>query len=136
MEPTGKERGKDMGEKAGLRVSLTIKRRHVKEASADCFIKRTHVQRNRVPVKGVRKVWGTLRSTTAIAVENTLRTPTNINAKGLVVKWKLKTACNDSGQVVKWWFVVRGEESVLEQLQKEWPTMSIQRKARLHPSSN
>ena len=86
-----------------------------------------------MPVKGARKVWGTLRSTTTHAVENTLRTLTNINAKGLVVKRKFKTARNDSGRVVKWWFVVRGEESVLEQLQKEWPTISIQTSWRLEP---
>ena len=102
-------------------------------ASADCFIERTHVHRNCVPVKGARKVWGTLRSRTTHAVENTLRTLTNINAKGLVVKRKFKTARNDSGRVVKWWFVVRGEESVLEQLQKEWPTISIQTSWRLEP---
>jgi len=34
---------------------------------------------------------------------------------------------------VKWWFVVRGKESVLEQLQKEWPTISIQTSWRLEP---
>jgi len=34
---------------------------------------------------------------------------------------------------VKWWFVVRGEESVLEQLQKEWPTISIQTSWSLEP---
>jgi len=41
-----------------------------------------------VPVKGARKVWSTLRSTTALAFENALRTLTNINAMGLVVKQK------------------------------------------------
>ena len=101
-------------------------------ASVNGSSERGHAHRKRIPVKGARKVWGTLRSTTTLAVENALKTLTSINAMGLVVKRKFKTARNDE-RVTKWWFVVRGEESVLEQLQKEWPAISVQTSWRLEP---
>ena len=90
-------------------------------------------RRNCVPLKGARKIWGTLRSTTTLAVENALKTLTRINVKSLIVKRKFKTAHNNKDRVTKWWFVIRDEESVLEQLQKEWPTISIQTSWRLEP---
>ncbi len=92
-----------------------------------------HVHKHRVPVKGARKVWGTLRSTTKVAVENAIKNLTNTSTKGLVVKRKFKTACNDASRVTKWWFVIRGEESVLEELQKEWPTIALQTSWKLEP---
>ena len=54
-----------------------------------------HVHRNRIPVKGARKAWGTLRGTTTLAVENALKTLTSINGMGLVVKRKFKMANKD-----------------------------------------
>jgi len=92
-----------------------------------------HGRRNRVLLKGARKIWGTLRTTTTLAVENALKTLTSINVKSLIVKRKFKTAHNNKDRVTKWWFVVRSEESILEQLQKEWPTISIQTSWRLEP---
>ena len=102
-------------------------------SNADGPSEQGHVHRNRIPVKGARKVWGTLRSTTTLAVENALKTLTSINTKGLAVKRKFKTARNDKDQVTKWWFVVRGEESVLEQLQNKWSAISVQTLWRLEP---
>ena len=74
-----------------------------------------------------------VRSTTTLAVEKAFKTVTSVSTKSLVVKRKFKTAHNDKDRVTKWWFVIRGEESVLEQLQKEWPTVGIQTSWRLEP---
>ena len=40
----------------------------------------------RVPVKGARKVWGTLKSTTVVAVTSAIRSATSIATKDLTVK--------------------------------------------------
>ena len=50
------------------------------------------------------------------------------------MKRKFKTSTgNNSKQIVRWWFVVRGEEKVLEQLQSEWGSVSIQTAWKLEP---
>ena len=77
-------------------------------------------------VKGARKIWGTLRSTTTTAIERALSTLTKISSKDVVVKRKYKTAQRDPHRVTKWWFVLRGKEEVLQQLQEEWPSVALQ----------
>ena len=88
----------------------------------------------RVQVSGARKVWGTLKTTTATAVSNALKSLTNIPSNSLTVKRKFKTTTRDtSKQIVHWWFVIRGEEKVLERLQNEWSSVSIQTAWKLEP---
>ena len=88
----------------------------------------------RVQVSVARKVWGTLRTATATAVSNALKSLTNIPSNSLTVKRKFKTTTGDtSKQIVRWWFVIRGEEKVLEQLQNEWSSVSIQTAWKLEP---
>ena len=45
------------------------------------------------------------------------------------IKRKYKIATDDSNsaaqRVVRWWFVIRAKESVLEQLQKDWHQMAL-----------
>ena len=89
--------------------------------------------KNRMPVKGARKIWGTLRQTTSSAIQNTLKALTKSGSNGLTVKRKFKTALSDQNRVMKWWFVVRGEEQLLEQLQDEWPAVYVQTSWRLEP---
>ena len=89
--------------------------------------------KNRMPVKGARKIWGTLRHTTSFAIQNTLKALTKSGSNGLTVKRKFKTAPSDRNRVMKWWFVLRGEEQLLEQLQDEWPAVSTQTSWKLEP---
>ncbi len=89
--------------------------------------------KNQMPVKGARKVWGTLRHTTSSAIQNTLKILTKNGSNGLTVKRKFKTAPSDRNRVMKWWFVLRGEEQLLEQLQDEWPAVSAQTSWKLEP---
>jgi len=84
-------------------------------------------------VKGARKIWGTLRTTTTTAIERALSTLTKVSSKDVVVKRKYKTAQRDPHQVTKWWFVLRGEEEVLQQLQEEWPSVALQTTWKLQP---
>jgi len=90
-----------------------------------------HVHRTRV--NGARKVWGTVRGTTKTAVENTLHTLTKIPKNSLVIKRKYRTAQDNSNRVTRWWFVLRGEEEILAQLQEEWPVVALQTAWKLQP---
>ena len=86
-----------------------------------------------VSVPGARRIWGTLKSTTTRAVENVITTLTKVSGSELKIKRKYKTATGSSARVVRWWFVVRAEESVLEQVQKEWNQVAMQTDWKLTP---
>ena len=83
-----------------------------------------------VSVPGARRIWGTLKSTTTRAVEKVITTLTKVSSSELRIKRKYKTVAGNS---TRWWFVIRGQESVLEQLQKEWNFVAIQTNWKLTP---
>ena len=71
-----------------------------------------NVRRKRVSIDNARKVWGTLRSTTCSAVTNAIkRLVSEPLAETLLIKRKYKV--NASGSITKWWYVVRGENEML-----------------------
>jgi len=84
-------------------------------------------QREKVRIPGVRKVWGTMKSCTAHTVSNTIAQlcPT-VSAK-LQLRRKFKTSGSaNGGRTTKWWFVIRGAEDVLIELQDKWENIALQ----------
>jgi len=91
-----------------------------------------HKTKQRVLVEGKRKIWGTMKTTSTAAVSHTITTLTK--TAGLLVKRKFKTSHGEnSTRVSKWWFVVSGDEEVLKQLDKQWPSVSLQTKWSIEP---
>ena len=90
-------------------------------------------QPRRVPVTGARKIWGTVKYATAASVTSTLKTLAKLPVDAVFVKRKYKTAQNNKKQVVRWWFVVRGDERVLKDLESNWGSVSIQTAWKLEP---
>ena len=88
----------------------------------------------RVRVNGARKIWGTLKNTTVKGVSNALTVLGKVPSNALTIKRKYKTVNTDSKRVVRWWFVIRGEEKVLEQLENNWSSVGIQTAWKLEPS--
>ena len=86
-----------------------------------------------ISVPGARRIWGALKSTTTRAVEKVITSLTTVGGSELKIKRKYKTATDSSTRVVRWWFVVRAEEFVLEQLQKEWNQVALQTDWKLTP---
>ncbi len=88
--------------------------------------------KKRIPVENARKVWGTLRSTTCPVIINAIKQLTSapLGAR-LTVRRKFKTSQN--GTIKKWWFVVRGDKSDTELLEKEWPKIALQTGWKLEP---
>ena len=86
-----------------------------------------------VEVSGCRKVWGTIKSTTNAAVEKALTNIAKIPENALTVKRKYKVARDGSKRVVRWWFVIRGSEEILQQLQTNWGPIAIQTAWKLEP---
>ena len=89
-------------------------------------------QRPRVPVEGARKVWGTLRSATCHTVANAIQTVMNIPTSDLKIKRKFKTSPKDK-KIKIWWFVVRGDETTLDKLDKSWQQLKLQTNWTLEP---
>ena len=70
----------------------------------------------RETVEGVRRVWGTLRNCTYRTVLSTLRKLTSVG-ENVEVRRKFKKR---DGSEIRWWFLIRGDETVLQTLQMEW----------------
>jgi len=67
-------------------------------------------------VDGVRRVWGTMRGCSYRTVLSTLQRLTTV-AEKVEVRRKFKKR----GSIeVRWWFLIRGEQSVLQTLDQEW----------------
>ena len=82
------------------------------------------IQRERVAVKNARKIWGTLQSTTSLAVKNAIkRVISDSLASNLAVKRKYRA--NSDGSTT-WWFVVRGKQSDVELLETKWECITMQ----------
>ena len=82
-------------------------------------------------VVGARKIWGTLRTTTSNAVSSTL---SKLTSKGnqVQVKRKFKSIQN-TNKTVRWWFVIRGSEDMLQDIDSEWDHVSAQTNWKLEP---
>ena len=91
-----------------------------------------HVLKERISVIGARKIWGTLRSTTVTAVTRALETVTDLPIDQLSVKRKYKNMIN-SKKSVRWWFVIRGDESNLQKLEECWQLVSLQTNWKIEP---
>ena len=83
-------------------------------------------------VEGARKMWGALKSTTPSVVSSTLAKLTTVQQEELLVKRKYKEATSGDKPVL-WWFVIRGNEDVLQKLDNEWTKVSLQTTWKLLP---
>ena len=73
---------------------------------------------------GARKIWGTLRTTTSNAVSSTL---SKLTSKGNQVQVKRKyKSIQNTNKTARWWFVLRGSEDMLQEIENEWDHVSAQ----------
>ena len=79
----------------------------------------------RVTVHGVRRVWGTKKDASTTVVLQTIRQLTKIDPeKRLTVKRKFRDG--ESGRRDRWWFLIRGSEAALGELESLWSCVSLQ----------
>ena len=94
-------------------------------------------QRTKIKEEGKRKIWGTVKATSASAVKSKILSLFKTEAT-LDVKRKYRVR-NDGGRSAArdrrtvWWFILTGEEAVLRQLESEWSTINVQTKWSLEP---
>ena len=89
-------------------------------------------QRRKIPVVNARKVWGTLKPSTCSTVATVFKKLISQSlADRLTVKRKYTTNCN--GSVQRWWYVGRGEELDLAELEKAWEAIATQTGWKLEP---
>ena len=90
--------------------------------------------REKESVPGSRKLWETLRATTAAVVSSTIGKLTTVG-KLVEVKRKYKSQPNGStnNRNTKWWSILRGSEDVLKELEREWERVQLQTTWQLMP---
>ena len=94
---------------------------------AETNIRSSTSDKEKVIIEGKRKVWGTLRATSAGAVKNTIKALSKIEAAFEVKrKYHLRNGRGTNVQASKWWFIISGEETVLKQLSDGWNTVKLQ----------
>lgn len=96
--------------------------------------------RSKVEVKGKRKVWGTLKTTTMAAVKNAIKVISKVEGINIKHKYSLTKAQQArigreaaSTEFSKWWFVISGKESILDQLARNWDAVTLQSNWSLEP---
>ena len=129
----GKGKGKGKGNVKVKNVPVNAKGRDNSEQTHPISKPRSSENsRKSIPIENARKVWGTLRSTTYPVVMSAIKQLTSAPlGERLTIKRKFKTSQN--GTIKKWWFVVRGDKSDVEFLEKEWPKVALQTGWKLEP---
>ena len=84
---------------------------------------------NKVKVDGARRVWGTLRNCTTKAVSTTISKLCGISP----AKVKRKFKKNDTGRLVRWWYVIHDSEEVLSSLDTIWDKLQVHTSWKLEP---
>ena len=84
-----------------------------------------------VPLKGARKVWKTFKFVTVSVVSHAIHSITGISTDELSIKRKFRHSSEK--RVATWWFVIRGEDAVLEKLDSMWPQVQLQTNWELKP---
>ena len=79
---------------------------------------------------GVCRIWSTMKACTVPTVVKSITWLTGIGSN-IQVKRKYKT--HDKDKVVKWWYILRAEEAVLNQLEQEWEKVQLQTSWKLKP---
>ena len=70
-----------------------------------------------------------MKACTSLTVSSTIAQLCPTIAGKLQLRRKFKN--NDNGRVIRWWFLIRGEEDVLTELQHAWDRVSTQTSWRL-----
>ena len=79
--------------------------------------------REKVLVKGKRRVWGTLKAASGVTVKNTICQLTGSALDKVQVKRKYEKL---RGNKIRWWHILSGSESDLEALDKKWEGVKVQ----------
>ena len=75
----------------------------------------------KVRVEGVRRVWGTLKETTASSLKSTIMK----FSPSATLFVKRKTVRNDAGEIKTWWYVLHDSEEVLKVLEEKWEGLQM-----------
>ena len=102
----------------------------------ECQLNRHRPPKKGLLVQGARRIWGTLQTTSVRAVNNAISSLTNIPAKLTTIKMKYKVINNPSSQHIHRWFILRADETLLQDLENCWDSVALQTNGSTHLSYN
>ena len=82
-------------------------------------------------VQGVRRLWGTLKTTSVHAVKSALTKLTSVG-DAVSIKRKYKSL-DSSSHRIRWWFVMRADETTFATLEQEWHKVALQLSWKIEP---
>ena len=126
----GGARGRRTGGKSiGMPSSGAIDSGHSRSAAGD-----SDKHRAREVVIGVRRIWGTVKSSSHLSVKNAIVQLAGIeNIESIHVKRKYKSA---SAGKPRWWYIIHAEEeAILKPLEEKWENIKLQTGWRLERCS-
>jgi len=97
---------------------------HLKPNASKSMARKEHVQ-------GVCRLWGTFKTTSVQAGKSALTKLTSVG-NTVSIKCKYKTL-GSSPSRVRWWFVIRADETTLTTLEQEWPKVALQLSWKIEP---
>ena len=88
------------------------------------------VSMNKIKVVGARRIWGTLKSSSAKTVKSVILRVCKIGGE---LRIKRKDRENPITGRQRWWYVVHGSESTLMELEAKWDQVKVQTSWKLEP---
>ena len=82
--------------------------------------------RNDIPVSRKKMIWGTCRSNKVEEVKRTIASLITVSAGDFMITKNIVYSNPEEEYIVRWWFVVTAEESVLLKLQEEWHSVEAE----------
>ena len=94
-----------------------------KKGPTDRHLSHKQSDKTKVKVEGSRKVWGTMKSTSASTMSNAIKSLSDVDVDTLTIQRKYQNTLTNRKS--KWWFVIRGEESSLKNLDVKWEPIAL-----------
>lgn len=87
----------------------------------------------KISISGSRKIWGTKKADDVNSIKRSLSTYSCIKDRLKEITIKRKFKSSSANKKLKWWFVLRGDESVMETLTDNWKIIKDQKGWQLEP---
>ena len=86
--------------------------------------------KNKVRVVGARRIWGTLKNSTASIVKSVISRLCKVDGE---IRVRRKDKEGTLSKRSMWWYVVHGDEPLLTQLESKWDQVNLQTSWKLEP---
>ena len=120
------------GSKTYKQQTLKTQKRPPATGNTQVYVTEPEIEmsREKQPVSGKRRIWGTLKQCNAEAVKRAIHQFSTVPDGSVDVRRKYKTVKNAK---LRWWHVLTAEEVMLQRLDQEWEAINLQTGWKIEP---